>query len=139
MKRFPTDFMFQLTQDESDSLRSQIVISKGKGGRRYLLYASPERGIAMFSSVLRSERAIQVDVAIMWVFVKLREIMTTHRDLARKVAELERHLENHDQQIQSIFEAIRQLMSPEEKPKRKIGFGVREPKPTYGTRAKKKS
>ncbi len=85
--------------------------------------AFTEQGIAMLSSVLRSRRAIQVNIAIMRVFVKLREMMAKHRELARKLTELERHLESHDQQIQAIFEAIRQLMTPPEKPQKKSALG----------------
>jgi hypothetical protein len=96
------------------------VISKGKGGRRYLPYAFTEQGIAMLSSVLRSKRAVQVNIAIMRVFVRLREMIATHKELARKLSKLEKHLETHDQQIQAIFEAIRQLMLPPERPRKKI-------------------
>jgi phage regulator Rha-like protein len=138
-ERFPSDFMFQLKQEEFDSLRSQIVISKGKGGRRYLPYAFTEQGIAMLSSVLRSKRAVQVNIAIMRVFVRLREMLATHKELARKLSELENHLKDHDQQIQSIFEAIYQLIAPPEKPKKKIGFEVKEAGSTYSKRGKRAS
>ena len=130
--------MFQLDKDEYDSLRSQIVISKGKGGRRYPPYAFTEQGVAMLSSVLRSRRAIQVNVAIMRAFVKLREMLSTHKELAHKLSELEDHLKDHDEQIQAIFEAIRQLMTPPEKPRKKIGFEVKEGRAKYGKRAKRK-
>ncbi len=136
IERFPSDFVFQLDKDEYDSLRSQIVISKGKGGRRYLPYAFTEQGVAMLSSVLRSKRAIQVNVAIMRAFVKLREILSTHKELAHQLVDLERRLEDHDEQIQTIFEAIRQLMAPPEKPRKKIGFKVKEPRAAYGKRAR---
>ena len=89
------------------------------------------------SSVLSSKRAIQVNIAIMWVFVKLWEMMATHRELARRLQELERQIENHDQQILSIFEAIRALMSSPEKTRKRIGFEVKEPRPTYGKRRKR--
>jgi len=138
IERFPSDFMFQLDQDEFDSLRSQLVISKGKGGRRYLPYAFTEQGVAMLSSVLRSKRAIQVNVAIMRTFVKLREILSTHKELAHQLVDLERRLEDHDEQIQTIFEAIRQLMAPPEKPRKNIGFQVKERRAVYGKRAKSK-
>ena len=122
--RFPQDFMFHLTKEEADSLRFQIGMSKseGRGGRRYLPYAFTEQGVAMLSSVLRSERAIHVNIAIMRVFVKLREFLSTHKELAHKLAELERKIERHDEEIKAIFDAIRQLMTPPEKAKRKIGF-----------------
>ena len=121
--RFPEDFMFQLTLREMDSLRSQFATSK-KGGRRYLPYAFTEQGVAMLSSVLNSEIAIQVNIAVMRVFVKLRQILSTHKELAHKLEDLERKIEKHDREIRSIFEAIRQLMTPsQEKPKRRIvGF-----------------
>ena len=92
------------------------------GGRRYLPYAFTEQGVAMLSSILNSERAIIVNVAIMRTFVKLREILSTHKELAYKLTELERKIEKHDEEIQTIFEAIRQLMIPPEKPQRRIGF-----------------
>ena len=105
------------------SLRSQIATSKGgRGGRRYLPYVFTEQGVAMLSSVLHSERAIQVNIAIMRVFVRLREMMATHKELAFKLVELEERLEAHDDQIQNIFEAIRQLMTPPERSGRKSGL-----------------
>ena len=137
IERFPSDFTFRLTQDEFDSLRSQIVISKGKGGRRYLPYAFTEQGVAMLSSVLRSKRAIEVNIAIMRAFVKLREMLATHKELSRKLSDLEQRLEKHDDHIQTIFEAIRQMMAPSvKKGKKKIGFTVKEKQKTYGKRAK---
>jgi len=137
ISRFPDDFMFQLTEDEYELLRSQNATSKsGSGGRRYLPFAFTEQGVAMLSTVLNSERAIQVNIVIMRAFVKLREILSTHRDLAQKLEELERKYETHDRQIKSIFEAIRQLMLPPEKPKRQIGFKIEEPKMKYVVRNK---
>lgn len=125
-RRFPPDFMFQLTADESESLRSQFVTSnKGRGGRRYAPYAFTEQGVAMLSSVLNSERAIEVNIAIMRAFVRLREILATHKDLARRVDELEQKVGHQDEKIQAVFEAIRQLMAPPPAPKRRrIGFGA---------------
>jgi hypothetical protein len=121
--RFPEDFMFQLTEDEVKSLRCQIGISNaGRGGRRYLPYVFTEQGVAMLSSVLRSERAVQVNVAIMRAFVSLRRLLGTSETLARKFAELERQLEGHDEAIKTLFDAIRELMAPPVKPKREIGF-----------------
>jgi len=124
IERFPKDFMFQLTPDEFKSLRFQIGTSKGrKGGRRYLPLVFTEQGVAMLSSVLQSRRAIQVNIAIMRVFVKLKQILSTHKDFVYKLNELERKIEKHDVEIQNIFEAIRQLMEPPpEPPKRRIGF-----------------
>lgn len=124
LARFPDEFMFQLTADEGESLRSQIVTSKGgRGGRRYLPYAFTEQGVAMLSSVLGSDRAVEVNIAIMRAFVRLREIMSTHKDLARKLADLERKLGQHDEKFAIVFEAIRQLMAPPPAPpKPRIGF-----------------
>lgn len=124
VKRFPPDFMSQLTSEEAASLRSQIAILKGGRGkhRKYLPYVFTEQGVAMLSSVLRSERAIQVNIAIMRAFIRLRQMLATHVHLARKLAELERKLANHDQKIHSIFDAIRQLMAPPAPERRRIGF-----------------
>ena len=120
-KRFPNDFMLLLTLQEVRNLRSQFVTSSW-GGLRYLPCAFTEQGVAMLSSVLNSERAIQVNIAIMRAFVKLRQILSTHKELVHKLNELERKFEKHDTEIQSIFEAIRQLMAPPTPPKRRIGF-----------------
>jgi len=120
--RFPEDFMFRLSKDEYAALRCQIGTLKRGGHRKYLPYAFTEQGVAMLSSVLNSERAIQVNIAIMRVFVKLKEILSNHKELAIKLEQLERKIEKHDTEIHAIFEAIRQLMAPPEKPKRSIGF-----------------
>ena len=122
--RFPGDFMFQLTADEVGALRFHIGMSKprGRGGRRYLPYVFTEQGVAMLSSVLNSEWAVQVNIAIMRAFVKLRETLTLHKALAKKLDALERSIIHHDAQIQGIFDAIRQLMTPPKQPKRRIGF-----------------
>ena len=120
INRFPSDFMFQLNYQEVASLRSQIVTSKsGRGGRRYLPYVFTEQGVAMLSSVLNSETAIEVNIHIMRAFVKLREMIVSRRDLARHVDELEK---KYDAQFKVVFDAIRQLMTPPETKKRKIGF-----------------
>jgi len=121
IRRFPQDFMFQLNNQEVVSLRSQIVTSKiGRGGRRYLPYVFTEQGVAMLSSVLKSERAIQVNIAIMRSFVKIREMLAGHKDLARKLEDMEK---KYDSQFRVVFDAIRQLMTPPEPKKRLIGFG----------------
>ena len=139
ISRFPADFMFQLDAQEASALRSQIATSKeGRGGRRYLPYVFSEQGVAMLSSVLNSERAIQVNIAIMRVFVRLREMMATHKELAFKLAELEERLEGHDEQIQNIFEAIRQLMTPPERERKRIGFEAKEAAAPYGKVVRKK-
>jgi hypothetical protein len=143
--RFPSDFMFRLTDEEMGQLSqsviplrkrsirkaisdsSQIVMSFRKHrGKRYRHYAFTEQGIAMLSSVLRSERAVKVNIAIMRAFVKLRQTLDQNRELAHKFSELERRVGKHDREIAAILEAIRQLMAPVEKPRREIGFHVRE-------------
>jgi hypothetical protein len=121
LERFPNDFMFQLNKEEFDALRSQIVTSKGRGGRRYLPYVFTEQGVAMLSSVLNSKRAIEVNITIMRAFVRLRSLMATHKDLARKLDEMEK---KYDAQFKVVFDAIRQLMTPSEKPRHPIGFRV---------------
>jgi len=131
--RFPKDFVFQLNAGELANLKSQFVISSW-GGRRALPYAFTEQGVAMLSSVLKSERAVKVNIAIMRAFVKLRETLETNRELARKFAELEERVGKHDDEIAAIIDAIRQLMAPPEKPRREIGFHVRERAPRYRTR-----
>ena len=114
--RFPSDFMFELTKEENRSLRSQNVILEPGRYSKYLPFAFTEQGVAMLSSILNSERAIEVNIAIMRVFVRLREMMATHKELAFKLVELEERLEGHDEQIQNIFEAIQQLMTPPDPP-----------------------
>ena len=136
MDRFPEDFMFQLTDREFANLKSQVVISSWGGSRRARPYAFTEQGVAMLSSVLRSKRAIEVNIAIMRAFVKLRELLATHKELARRLEGLEQQLKGHDEQIQTIFEAIQQLLTPPEQPRKKIGFEVKEPRATYGKRIK---
>ena len=121
--RFPSDFAFHLTQDEAASLTSQSVISKGPGGRRHAPRVFTEQGVAMLSSVLRSPRAVDVNIAIMRAFVHLRALLATHADLARKLAELER---KYDGKFAAVFDAIRELMAPPERARPRIGF-VREP------------
>lgn len=121
--RFPSDFMFRLSDEEFANLRCQFGTSSAWGGRRYAPYAFTEQGVAMLSSVLRSERAVAVNIEIMRAFVRLREILASHADLARRLDELER---KYDAQFRVVFDAIRQLMSPPEaSSKRRIGFHVR--------------
>jgi len=130
--RFPDDFMFQLKQDEVQALRSQIATSKvGRGGRRYAPYVFTEQGVAMLSTVLNSERAIQVNIEIMRAFVRLRQLLASNNQLARRLAALEK---KYDGQFKVVFEAIRQLMAPPEPKKRKIGFLVEERAARYGHR-----
>lgn len=150
-ERFPDDFMFQLTTEEVLVLRSQNVTSSLQGtgnqetmkswsrmvtgskhgGTRYRPYAFTEQGIAMLSSVLKSKRAVKVNIAIMRAFVRLRRMLETNREMAKKFSELEERVGKQDQEIAAILEAIRQLMAPPEKPRREIGFHVRENAPRY--------
>ena len=151
-ERFPADFMFQLTAEESRVLRLQTVTlqapdpeavasnwsqsvtgSTKHRGAAYRPYAFTEQGVAMLSSVLRSERAVKVNIAIMRAFVKLREAVETNRELAKKFSALENRIDKHDEEIAAIIEAIRQLIAPEENPRREIGFHVREKGPRYRT------
>jgi phage regulator Rha-like protein len=139
MKRFPDDFMFELTKEENQSLRSQNVILKRGQHSKYLPFAFTEQGVAMLSSVLNSERAIQVNIEIMRTFVRLRETLATHKELARRLSELESRIGEHDEQIQAIFEAIRQLMLPPERSRKKIGFEVKESAAAYRKPVKRKT
>jgi len=132
-ERFPSDFMFRLRADEMRNLRFQFGISRW-GGRRAIPYAFTEQGIAMLSSVLNSDRAVKVNIAIVRAFVKLRQILETNRELAKKFAELEQRVGKHDDEIAAILEAIRQLMAAPERPRREIGFHVREKAPRYPAR-----
>ncbi|MCX6122079.1 MAG: ORF6N domain-containing protein [Ignavibacteriales bacterium] len=143
LERFPEDFMFQLSSDESETWwkhvisersRSQFVTLKRGENIKYQPFAFTEHGILMLSSVLRNERAIAVNIAIMRAFVKLREILASQKDLVRRLDELE---QKYDEHFQVVFDAIRQLMTPPEKPKHKIGFCVEEPKAIYRTRRKR--
>jgi ORF6N domain len=147
--RFPADFMFQLSSEEAEILSqvvtpsvaghdvsnsSQIVMSSGKyRGKRYRPYAFAEQGVAMLSSVLNSESAVKMNIAIMRAFVQLRRALETNRELARKFSELERRIDQHDAEIAAILEAIRQLMAPPAKRRREIGFHVREQAARYRT------
>lgn len=119
-----------LNRQEWSILKSQFVTSRW-GGLRKLPYTFTEQGVAMLSSVLRSKQAVHVNIVIMRAFVKLRQMLSTHKDLEYKLEELERKFETHDKQIKSIFEAIRQLMLPPEKPKHPIGFQIKEKKIKY--------
>jgi hypothetical protein len=122
-ERFPVDFMFQLSNADMKSLRSQFGISSaGHGGRRYLPYVFTEQGIAMLSSVLHSDRAIKMNVVIMRAFVRLRESLSLKKEFGIELEKLERKLEGHDVDIQEIFQTLRQLTNPPMRSKRKIGF-----------------
>jgi len=132
ISRFPPDFMLQLSKDDFENLRRHFGTSSQWGGRRYPPYAFTEQGVAMLSSVLRSKRAIQVNIEIMRAFVRLRRILASHAGLARKLDILEK---KYDAQFRVVFDAIRQLSSPPESepepPKKRIGFLVEEPHVPY--------
>ena len=130
LDRFPSDFMFQLTQKEFDNLKFHFGISRW-GGTRKLPYAFTELGVAMLSSALNSKRAVHVNIQIMRAFVALRELLATHKDLARKLEEMEK---KYDQQFKVVFEAIRQLITPPKKSKKQIGFRVEEQLARYSAR-----
>lgn len=126
IERFPDDFMFQLTKEEAAALRSQTATSnQGRGGRRYAPYVFTEQGVAMLSSVLRSKRAVAVNIEIMRAFVELRRMAASNVALERRLEELEREISaklgEHDKQFSLVFETLRELVAPT-KPKRRIGF-----------------
>jgi hypothetical protein len=127
--RFPPDFMFELTQEEYDSLRSQFGTLKRGEHTKYLPMVFTEQGVAMLSSVLNSRRAIEVNIMIMRAFVKLREMIATNKNLTKRLDDLEK---KYDGQFQVVFEAIRQLMTPPERPRKKIGFLAKETRAKYG-------
>ncbi len=125
IERFPADFMFKLSKDEYKSLRFQFGILKKGQHSKYLPFAFTEQGVAMLSSVLKSKRAVQVNIQIMRTFVKLREMISSHKELEKRLAALEKKFESHDKSIVTIFEAIRELMLPPKKETRKIGFEIK--------------
>lgn len=130
-KRFPADFMFQLTKVEAEALRSQFVTSnEGRGGRRYAPYVFTEQGVAMLSGVLRSDRAIAVNIEIMRAFVELRLVAGSFQELQTRLDQMEldigARLSEHDEQLRQIFEALRQLIAPPPLAKRPVGFRLRE-------------
>jgi len=125
IRRFPSDFMFELTKTEFDNWRSQFVTSKSdKMGLRWRPYAFTENGVAMLSSVLKSEYAIEVNIQIMRAFTNLRRILTSHMEVSRKLKELEQRLDKHDKRIFAIFDAIKKMLEPPGEPKKKIGFRI---------------
>ena len=138
VNRFPEDFMFQLSNEEFQNLRSHFGTSSW-GGTRYMPMAFTEQGVAMLSSVLNSDRAIEVNINIMRAFVQLRKMIDSYTELSRKLSDLERKLGDHDEQIQAIFETIYQLMAPpDKKGKKKIGFTVKEKQKAYSNKTTKK-
>ena len=127
--RFPEDFMFELTQKEFESLRSQIATSKtGRGGARYLPMAFTEQGVAMLSSVLNSETAIRVNIQIIRVFTKMRELLLTHKDILLQLEKMEKKLTGHDEDIALIFEYLKKLLNPPQTPRNKVGFRRKDEK-----------
>ena len=137
IKRFPDDFMFQLNWEEASELsRSQFVTLKKGKNIKYLPYAFTENGVAMLSSVLNSERAITVNIQIMRTFTKLKEMIATHKDLQKKIEDMEK---KYDHQFKVVFDAIKQLLSKPEPKKKKIGFVVRERSTKYRTALSKRA
>jgi len=135
--RFPSDFLFRLSHAEHERLRSQIVTSNvGRGGRRYLPYAFTEHGAIMAATVLNSERAVEMSIFVVRAFVRMREALSSNQKIVAKLSELERRLETHDSDIQQLIEAIRELMTPPEHNRRKIGFAL--PAVTAKAHGKKK-
>ncbi len=132
--RFPADFMFELTRDESNNLRSQIVTSSW-GGARYLPMAFTEQGVAMLSSVLKSDPAIHANIQIMRAFTQLRKMLSTHKDLKRKIESMER---KYDENFKIVFKAIKQMLETDEKPKKRIAFTVKEKQKAYRRKRRKK-
>ena len=125
-KRFPEDFMFQLTKEEAKNLRSQFVISRsGRGGRRFLPYAFTEPGVAMLSSVLSSEQAIEVNILIMRAFIRLRQMLESNEELNRKFAAVIRKLSTHDKYFRVVFDELKKLTEQPSAPRKPIGFKVR--------------
>jgi hypothetical protein len=127
--RFPEDFMFHLSTAEMKSLILQSVRAKGRGGRRTPPYAFTEQGVAMLSSVLKSQRAVLVNIVMMRAFVKLREMLAAHGDILRKLDDLEKKYQRHDTQITAVFDAIRRLIESSRRPRRRIGFTTAPAKP----------
>lgn len=127
MERFPEDFMFRLTREEFQSLMLQTATSNRKrGGRRKIPYVFSEHGAVMLASVLNSPVAVRASIRVVRAFVRLREMLASNQELAQKLAELERRQESHDIAIRNLFQTIRQLLTPQESGRRKIGFQVRE-------------
>lgn len=132
LDRFPSDFMFRLTKEEWESLRFHFGTSnKGRGGRRYLPFAFTEHGALMLASILQSPTAVKASIYVVRAFVKIREILSTHKELAQKRKDLELKLETHDEQITSIIEAINQLLTPPQESKKKMEFEVKEKRISY--------
>jgi len=120
--RFPKDFMFQLNEKEVDILRSQIATSSSWGGRRTLPYVFTEHGVLMLSSVLNSPRAVQVNIRIMRIYVKIRELISLNKDILFKLEKIEKNISRHDEEIQLVFKYLKQLLNNPDPPRKKIGY-----------------
>ncbi|OGX41734.1 MAG: DNA-binding protein [Omnitrophica WOR_2 bacterium RIFCSPHIGHO2_02_FULL_68_15] len=135
-ERFPEDFMFRLTEEEAEVLRSQIATSSERhGGRRYQPYAFTEHGAIMAANVLNNPRAVKVSILVVRAFVRLRQVLATHRELAHKLDELERQVGTHDEAIRELMTAVRRLMELPQPERRQIGFHVRDGRGRYETSA----
>jgi hypothetical protein len=137
IRRFPPDFMFTLTRDEIMRISQIVTSSEIKYSKRVRAFS--EQGVAMLSSVLNSDRAVEVNIAIMRAFVHLRKMIASHKELAKKLKELEHHIKDHDEEIQAIFEAIQQLISLPEDSKKKIGFTAKEAQKPMSKSQKRKN
>ena len=137
-KRFPKDFAFQLTNQELANLRSQNAASSLHGGLRHLPIAFTEHGALMLASVLTSKTAVEASIRVVRAFVWMREQLAANKELAQRLNELENRISDHDGAIANLFDAIRQLLKPTEKPQREIGFHIREQAPSYKVRSPKK-
>jgi ORF6N domain len=123
LQRFPPDFMFELTEEEWNSLRSQFATSKkGRGGTRYLPFAFTEQGVAMLSSVLNSDTAVEVNIQIIRVFTKMKQLLFDNKELWNKIEKIEQHLVKHDDEIKLVFDYLKKLLIQEAKPRKAIGF-----------------
>jgi len=139
IKRFPTDFMFELTEDENQALRAQNVTLKRGKHSKYLPFAFTEHGALMAANVLKSETAVSMSIYVVRAFIRMREELTSRRDLEERLGQIEKILLVHDTQLKDLIEKIRPLLlPPTEKPRKKIGFEVKEPKARYGTKRRKK-
>jgi hypothetical protein len=136
LERFPSDFMFQLTSEEAEALSFHFGSLKRGQHFKYLPRVFTQEGVSMLSSVLRSPRAIQINIAIMRVFVRLRQTLALHKELAHKLTELERKVEGHDTSIRTLFDAIRELAAPPARPRREIGYHVKEASLPYRVKRK---
>jgi len=132
IERFPKDFMFELSRKELDSLRSQFGTLKRGAHSKYLPLAFTEQGVAMLSSVLNSKQAIEVNIRIIRIFTKMREVLLTHKDILLKLGQLEKKVSKHDGDIRLVFEALKQLLNPAQPPRKRIGFKLKTENKIHG-------